>query len=173
MSSKRFRNWSARVAVLAGVATAGFALTATAGAEPLWPGGPDIPGVPAIIQPPPPAPVYAPCTAPKTRACMRLSTKEMWLMEDGKTIYGPKPIEIGRPGYESHVGVFDVDFKREHFWSTMHNAPMEWAVFFDGDIATHIGPLDSNSHGCIRMNPDAAEATYRHLEPGDIVEVVE
>ena len=54
---------------MAGVAAAGFAMTATAQAEPLWPGGPDIPGVPAIIQPPPPAPVYAPCTAAKTRAC--------------------------------------------------------------------------------------------------------
>ncbi|QIS07235.1 L,D-transpeptidase family protein [Nocardia brasiliensis] len=166
------------------LAAAGLALTATAQADPLWPGGPAWPGgpevpagpdlgTPPLIAPPPPAPVYAPCTAAKTRACMRLSTKEVWLMEDGKTVYGPQPIEIGRPGYESHVGVFDVDFKRRHFWSTMHNAPMEFAVFFDGDIATHIGPLDSMSHGCIRMNPDAAEQTYNHLEPGDIVEVVE
>ncbi|WP_378738119.1 L,D-transpeptidase [Nocardia brasiliensis] len=172
MSSKRCRSWSAGFAVLIGVASAGLTMTATAQAEPLWPGGPDIPGVPAIIQPPPPAPVLAPCTAEKARACMRLSTNEAWLMDEGKTVYGPTPISHGRPGYESHVGVFDVDFKREDFWSTMHNAPMKWAVFFDGDIATHIGPLEEQSHGCIRMNPEGAEEFYRYLNPGDIIEVV-
>ncbi|MGY4101772.1 L,D-transpeptidase [Nocardia sp. R16R-3T] len=166
-NNKRFRNCSVRSAMLVGAVSAGLLMAGTAQAEPLWPGGPDI-GIPAII---PPAPVSAPC-GEAARMCMRLSTNEAWLMDNGRVTYGPTPISHGRPGYETPPGVFKVAFKREDFWSTMHNAPMKWAVFFNGDIATHIGPIEEQSHGCIRMTPDGAEATYRYLNPGDVVEVV-
>ncbi|WP_405177673.1 L,D-transpeptidase [Nocardia sp. NBC_01377] len=172
MSIKNLRARAAKFVAVAGIAAAGFTLTATAQAEPLWPGGPDIPGVPAIVPPLPPAPVYAPCSA-DTRFCLRLSTNEGWLMEDGKVTYGPTPISHGRPGFETPPGRFHVAFKKADHWSTMHNAPMKWAVFFNGDIATHIGPIEEQSHGCIRMTPEGAERTYNHLSPGDIVEVVE
>ncbi|MFI6869417.1 L,D-transpeptidase [Nocardia sp. NPDC050406] len=171
MGGKRSRH-AARLAVVAGIAAAGFGIAAPAQAEPLWPGGPDIPGVAPII-PPAPAPfVSAPCDAAGARMCMRLTTNEAWLMENGRVTYGPTPISHGRPGYETNVGVFDVDFKREDHWSTLHHVPMKWAVFFDGDIATHIGPIEEQSHGCIRMLPEGAEATFHHLNPGDIVQVV-
>ncbi|MGN2636599.1 L,D-transpeptidase [Nocardia takedensis] len=171
---------AARWIASAVLAVAALSSTAVAQAEPLWPGGPDIPGVPALppvpaipgLPVPPPAPVYAPCSA-DARFCLRLSTNEGWLMEDGKVTYGPTPISHGRPGYETPPGRFRVAFKREDHWSTMHNAPMKWAVFFNGDIATHIGPIEEQSHGCIRMTPEGAEATYNHLSPGDVVEVVE
>ncbi|WP_306357895.1 MULTISPECIES: L,D-transpeptidase [unclassified Nocardia] len=158
-----------RAAILTGMATAGLTVAAPAQAEPLWPGGPDIPGVPAIV---PPAPVVAPCSAAQARGCMRLSTNEAWLMENGRVVYGPTPISHGRPGYLTNVGVFDVDFKREDHWSTLHHVPMKYAVFFDGDIATHIGPIEEQSHGCIRMTPDGALAFFDYLNPGDIIEVV-
>ncbi|MBH0775461.1 L,D-transpeptidase [Nocardia bovistercoris] len=172
MSVNNSRVRLATYALLAGIAAVIFGATTTAQATPLWPGGPDIPGLPAIVPPLPPAPVYAPCSA-DTRLCMRLSTNEAWLMEDGRVTYGPTPISHGRPGYETPPGRFRVAFKKEDHWSTMHNAPMKWAVFFNGDIATHIGPIEEQSHGCIRMTPEGAEATYNHLSPGDIVEVVE
>ncbi|WP_054814580.1 L,D-transpeptidase [Nocardia arizonensis] len=172
MSIENSRTRVARYALLAGIAAAGLTLTATAQAEPLWPGGPDVPGVPAIVPPPPPAPVYAPCS-PDARLCLQLSTNKAWLQDDGRVTYGPTPISHGRPGYETPPGRFRVAFKKEDHWSTMHNAPMKWAVFFNGDIATHIGPVEEQSHGCIRMTPEGAEATYNHLSPGDIVEVVE
>ncbi|MFI9509728.1 L,D-transpeptidase [Nocardia sp. NPDC052566] len=172
MSSKQLRNWTARSAALAAIAAAGVAMAAPAPAAPLWPGGPDIPGLPAIIPPPPPPPApIAPCSA-KARFCLRLSTNEGWLMEDGKATYGPTPISHGRPGYETPPGNFRVAFKREDHWSTLHNVPMKWAVFFNGDIATHIGPIEEQSHGCIRMTPEGAERTFHHLSPGDVVEVV-
>lgn len=169
MSSTRSRHWAARFAVLAGIASAVFAMTATAQAEPLWPGGPDIPGVPAII--PPPVPV-APCST-EARACMRLSTNEAWLMDNGKVTYGPTPISHGMRGYETPPGVFKVSFKREFHWSTMHNAPMPYATFFNGDIAFHVGPIEKESHGCVRMTHEGAKAFYEYLWPGDRVEVVE
>ncbi|WP_067538274.1 L,D-transpeptidase [Nocardia crassostreae] len=171
MGSKHTRTWAGRLAILAGVTAAGFATAGPVQAEPLWPGGPDIPGVPAIIPPAPAPPVIAPCSS-EARFCLRLSTNEGWLMEDGRVVYGPTPISHGRPGYRTNVGTFDVDFKREDHWSTLHHVPMKWAVFFDGDIATHIGPIQEQSHGCIRMTPEGAERTFYHLNPGDIVQVV-
>ncbi|MGV9615091.1 L,D-transpeptidase [Nocardia xishanensis] len=172
MKCERLRRPVARLALLIGTAAIGFAVAAPAQGEPLWPGGPDIPGVPPLIAPPPPAPVVAPCTAPKARGCMRLSTNEAWLMDNGKVTYGPTPISHGREGFRTRAGVFDVDFKREDHWSTMHHVWMKYAVFFDGDIATHIGPIEEESHGCIRMTPDGAREFFYYLEPGDIIEVV-
>ncbi|MEU6830730.1 L,D-transpeptidase [Nocardia beijingensis] len=172
MSDSRLRNWTARCAIACAVAAAGFAMAAPAQAEPLWPGGPDVPGLPALIPPPPPAPVVAPCST-AARACMRLSTNEAWLMDAGKVVYGPTPISHGMPGYETPPGVFHVSFKKEFHWSTMHNAPMEYATFFNGDIAFHVGPIEKQSHGCVRMTYDGAKAFYEYLWPGDVVEVVE
>ncbi|MBL1079376.1 L,D-transpeptidase [Nocardia sp. 2] len=170
MGSRHSRT-GARLAVLAGIVAAGFGMAIPAQADPLWPGGPDIPGVPPLI-PSPIAPVIAPCSA-ETRLCLRLSTNEMWLMEDGgKVVYGPDVMSHGRPGYETPPGTFRVAFKREDHWSTLHHVPMKWAVFFNGDIATHIGPTEEQSHGCIRMTPVGAERTFYHLSPGDIVQVV-
>ncbi|WP_084478909.1 L,D-transpeptidase [Nocardia jejuensis] len=170
MIGNRFLHSTAHSLALAAVAAAALALAAPAQADPLWPGGPDIPGVAPLI-PSPPAPVTAPCSD-QARGCMRLSTNEAWLMDNGKVTYGPTPISHGRPGYETPPGVFRVAFKREDHWSTLHNVPMKWAVFFNGDIATHIGPIEEQSHGCIRMTPEGAENYFNYLEPGDIIEVV-
>ncbi|WP_280381743.1 L,D-transpeptidase [Nocardia wallacei] len=175
MSGKRYLGWTVRSAVCVGVAAAGLCVAGPAAAEPLWPGGPDfgtpaIPGMPAIV---PPAPVLAPCTKEGAKVCMRLSTNEAWLLDgDGKVVYGPTPISHGRPGYETPPGVFRAAFKKEYHWSTMHHAEMRWAVFFNGDIATHIGPIEEQSHGCIRMTPDGAKALYDHVNNGDIFELV-
>jgi len=146
-------------------------MLSTAQAEPLWPGGPDIPGIPAIIPPPPPPP--APCTAQGVKACLRKSTNEAWLMDDGRTIYGPTRISHGMPGYETPAAITKVAFKKPYHWSTMHHADMFYAIFFNGDIAFHVGPVDLPSHGCIRMTEDGAKAFYDYLEPGDIVQVIE
>ncbi|WP_081511567.1 L,D-transpeptidase [Nocardia donostiensis] len=165
MSNRLLLNWAAVFAVFLGMVSAGFAAAPRAQAEPLWPGGPDIPGVPSLI------PTVAPCST-AARACLRLSTNEAWLMDNGKVVYGPTPISHGMPGYETPPGVFKVSFKREFHWSTMHNAPMHYAVFFNGDIAFHIGPVEHQSHGCIRMTPEGARTFYDYLSPGDVVEVV-
>ncbi|WP_225725899.1 MULTISPECIES: L,D-transpeptidase [unclassified Nocardia] len=195
-SESAINRWGARAAVVAGVTAAGFGTEVSAQAQPLWsagplwpagplwsagpvvPAGPEIPDLPSVPALPglpallPPAPVTAPCSA-HARACFRLSTNEGWLMDNGKVTYGPTPVSFGRPGYETPPGVFHVNFKEIYHWSTLHNAEMRYAVFFNGDIATHIGPIEEPSHGCVRMTPDGARAFFEYLEPGDVVEVVE
>jgi hypothetical protein len=138
-------------------------------ADPLWAGGP---AVPRLSVTSPTLSVTAPCTTPGTRACLQLSSNLGWLMDNGRVVFGPTPISHGRPGYETPPGVFHVASKHWYHWSTMHNAEMRYAVFFNGDIATHIGPIQEKSHGCIRMTPDGARAFYDYLRPGDQFEVV-
>jgi len=165
MGNRLLLNWAVTFVVFLGVVSAGVAMSSAARAEPLWPGGPDVPGVPALI------PTVAPCSE-HARACLRLSTNEAWLMDGGRVVYGPTPVSHGKPGFETPPGVFDVDFKKPFHWSTMHNAPMEYAIFYDGDIAFHVGPVDLQSHGCVRMTEDGARAFFDYLNPGDRVEVV-
>ncbi|WP_328392576.1 L,D-transpeptidase [Nocardia sp. NBC_00416] len=165
MSNGQFLPRIRRTAVLTGIAAAVLAPMAPALAEPLWPNGPNVPGVPAVI------PTEAPCS-PAARACLRLSSNEVWLMDNGKVTYGPTPMSHGMQGFETPPGVFHVAFKELYHWSTMHNAPMHYAVFFNGDIAFHIGPVEHKSHGCIRLTEPGAVAVYHYLNPGDVVEVV-
>mgnify|MGYP002652385406 CR=1 FL=1 len=167
MSSKHLRKWIAG-SMLAGAA-AGLVTAAPAQAEPLWPGGPNIPGVPALISTLPGQ--GAPCS-PAARACMRLGTNEAWLMDNGRTVFGPTRISHGGPGFETPPGVFKVFLMKPFHWSTMHNAPMPYAMFFNGDIAFHVGPVDLPSHGCVRMQESGAKAFFDYLKVGDVVEVV-
>ncbi|WP_306362802.1 L,D-transpeptidase [Nocardia sp. CC227C] len=169
MSSNRSIGQATRCAVYLGIASAGLALAAPAHAEPLWPGGPDVPGVPAIV---PQAEITAPCTIPEARACVRLSTNEAWLIDNRKVTFGPTPISHGMAGYRTPPGATRVFIKKEFHWSTMHHAPMHYAIFYNGDIAFHVGPIERESHGCIRMTWDGARAFYDYLNVGDLVEVV-
>lgn len=172
MSGNQFRKRSACTAVLTGMASAALAMAGTAQAEPLWPGGPDVPGVPAIIQPCGPR---AGGSALRHRGCAGVyePVRERGLAHGERQGHlRPHPDLARPPRFRDTPGVFHVASKKEYHWSTMHNAEMKWAVFFNGDIATHIGPIEEQSHGCIRMTPEGAETLYRWVSPGDIIEVV-
>jgi lipoprotein-anchoring transpeptidase ErfK/SrfK len=119
-----------------------------------------------------PAPERIPCRA-TVRACVRLSTNQAWLLDDGKAVLGPVRISHGRAGYRTPPGRFRVSFKDEdHISSLFDAAPMPFSVFFNGGIAFHQGSVRQRSHGCIHLPKDAAREFFATLEPGDRVEVV-
>ncbi len=75
-----------------------------------------------------------------------------------------------RAGKVTPNGYFRVEgFSSRHQSSLYDNAPMPWAVFFNGNIATH-GVFDTNidrlgtraSAGCVRLEPNRARALF-HL----------
>jgi len=113
-----------------------------------------------------------PCSA-KADACVDLSAKTTWLMDNGTVTYGGAPITSGMPGYRTPPGTFTVTYKDIDHWSKKYDAPMPYSVFFTkGGIAFHEGSLNEQSHGCIHLSPQAARAYYNALHPGDVVEVV-
>lgn len=125
--------------------------------------------------PPPPGPVYAagtPCLT-TARACIRLSSKQAWLIVGNGIGYGPVPITSGRPGWGTPAGTFNVTFKSRLHLSTLFNdAPMPNSVFFNGGIAFHAGSLSVPSHGCIHLSNAASLVFFDTLNTGDIVQVV-
>jgi lipoprotein-anchoring transpeptidase ErfK/SrfK len=114
----------------------------------------------------------APCST-AAKACIKLSTNQSWLMQDGKVTYGPVKITHGRKGYLTPPGTFRVQFKnKNHKSSIFDNAPMPYSVFFNGGIAFHQGSLSQPSHGCIHLSMAAAQKYFGSLGVGDVVEVV-
>ena len=117
--------------------------------------------------------VAPPCGA-TARACVDLSEDMAWLMDGGNVTYGPVTISSGMEGYETPTGTSAVDFKDiDHRSSIYENAPMPYAVFFNGGIAFHEGDTSEQSHGCIRLSEGAAQTFYNTLSPGDLVQVVQ
>ena len=116
--------------------------------------------------------VAVPCRS-AARACVRLSTNQAWLLDDGHVITGPVPISSGRPGFRTPPGSFRVSYKDQDHRSTLFNdAPMPYSVFFNGSIAFHQGSVGIPSHGCIHLPASAARAFFGKLRPGDLVQVV-
>ena len=112
-----------------------------------------------------------PCSA-TVRACVKLSTNQAWLLSDGEVVRGPVRISHGRAGFRTPPGTFRVSFKSRDHVSSIYDAEMPYAVFFNGGIAFHQGDVRSRSHGCIRLGSSAARAFFATLERGDVVQVV-
>lgn len=113
----------------------------------------------------------APCND-RADACIDLVNNLSWLMQGGDVTYGPVPISHGKPGYETPAGTFHVTFKNKDHISSIYNAPMPNAVFFNGGIAFHAGSLNSRSAGCVRMLLEDSEVYFNTLQPSDTVQVV-
>ncbi|MEU5691578.1 L,D-transpeptidase [Actinosynnema sp. NPDC020468] len=128
---------------------------------------------PQPAPPPPPVTVEGtPCDLTRG-ACVRLSSKETWLIDGGKVVFGPVPITSGRPGYETPTGTFPVLYQVKDEWSRPYNAPMPYTTYFtDYGIGFHEGGLDVASHGCVHLSPDAAVRYFEFLRKGDQVQVV-
>lgn len=105
-------------------------------------------------------------------ACVRLSTREAWLVGHGHS-YGPVPIGFGVGKHATPTGVFHVSWKAEHWHSHIYGDPMPYSVFFAaGGIAFHQGSLDTSSHGCVHLSKTAARRFFAALKPGDEVQVL-
>ncbi|WP_370945561.1 L,D-transpeptidase [Amycolatopsis sp. cg5] len=143
---------------------------------------------PAVSAPLPPAPVVAPAPATTpvstpapapvmpcaatTRACVSLSQRLAWLLEDGQVVYGPVPTMPGGPADPTPVGTWPVDRKNKVYRSRQYNLPMPNSVFFYPGVAFHEGSLTEFSHGCLHLSKEDSERFFAALQRGDRVQVV-
>ena len=120
----------------------------------------------------PAAAAPASCDA-AARACVDLSEGTAWLMDRGEVTYGPVEMTSGGQGHRTPTGTFAVTYKDiDHRSRAYDDTPMPYAVFFTtSGVAFHEGNRNSQSHGCVRLSPDAAAAFYEGLQPGDAVQV--
>jgi uncharacterized membrane protein len=125
----------------------------------------------AVAQAAPARVAGTPCSD-GVRACVDLSAKQAWLIENGVVTYGPVPIASGKSGYRTPPGTFKVSFKSRNHVSSIYGSRMPYSVFFNRGIAFHQGDLRSGSHGCVRLSRAAAQTFFGSLAPGDVVQVV-
>ncbi|WAC29612.1 L,D-transpeptidase [Ancylobacter sp. SL191] len=104
-------------------------------------------------------------TAPReVKAHIDISTQTMEVWVDGWRRY-TWPISSARKGYRTPTGNFQpYRMHRRYFSRKYDNAPMPYAIFFNGGYAIH-GTSDLRrlgrpaSHGCVRLHPQNA-ATF-------------
>ncbi|SED80300.1 L,D-transpeptidase catalytic domain [Amycolatopsis tolypomycina] len=130
---------------------------------------------------PAPAPVKAkpvmaagvPCTI-TAKACVSLSGKQAWLLDEGKIVYGPVKMLPGKKSDPTPVGKWRVEYKEKmHLSKEFDNAKMPNSVFFaPGGIAFHEGSLSRYSAGCVHLSSAASLKFFTTLEKGDEVQVV-
>jgi hypothetical protein len=131
---------------------------------------------PPPAPPPPPPPVLVrgtPCLS-NVAACVRLSTRQAWLIDKGRVTLGPVPITSGKSGERTPTGRHRVLWKdKDHLSREFDDAPMPWSVFFAaGGIAFHTGSLRAQSSGCIHLSDATAKRFFGNLAVGDVVQVL-
>ncbi|WP_254897077.1 L,D-transpeptidase [Amycolatopsis sp. Hca4] len=114
-----------------------------------------------------------PCTA-TAKACVSLSGKQAWLLDEGKIVYGPVKMLPGKKDGPTPVGKWHVQYKEKlHHSTEFDGAPMPNSVFFaPGGIAFHEGSLSRYSAGCVHLSSAASLKFFTTLETGDEVQVV-
>jgi lipoprotein-anchoring transpeptidase ErfK/SrfK len=112
-----------------------------------------------------------PCTA-AARACVALNERRAWLLDAGKVVRGPVPIQHGDVKDPTPRGTFAVQWKAEQYTSREYLTPMPYSVFFaDGGIAFHEGAQNNPSAGCVKLSHEDARAFFYFLQVGDEVQI--
>jgi len=99
-------------------------------------------------------------------ALVDISEQKMVVQVDGESLH-TWDVSTARDGKETPLGIYDVEWlSAKHKSSLYNNAPMPWAIFYDGDYAIHgttqISKLGSPaSAGCVRLHPDNAKKLFR------------
>jgi lipoprotein-anchoring transpeptidase ErfK/SrfK len=100
-------------------------------------------------------------------ARVSLSTQTMTVSQDGIIVHEWK-VSTARPGYSTPVGSWSAKWlSRDHRSRKYDDAPMPFAVFYNGGYAVH-ATFETRrlgrpaSHGCIRLHPQDA-ATFFSL----------
>ena len=113
-----------------------------------------------------------PCTI-TAKACVSLSGKQAWLLDEGKIVYGPVKIMPGKKGSTTQLGTWHVLYKEKmHLSHEFDNAEMPNSVFFYNGVAFHEGSLSKYSNGCVHLSNAASLKFYTSLKKGDEVQVV-
>lgn len=104
--------------------------------------------------------------SPTLVAKIDLTRQRITVTAHGRTVYHWK-ISSGRAGYHTPRGTFRPKWAAKMHYSRKYDgAPMPYAVFFNGGVATHgtnaVGRLGSPaSHGCIRLHTANARRLYK------------
>jgi lipoprotein-anchoring transpeptidase ErfK/SrfK len=103
--------------------------------------------------------------ADRVVARVSISTQTMKVYHEGRHLF-TWPVSTAKDGKITPTGVYEPEFlSRNHRSSLYNNAPMPFAIFYDGHYAIHgtdqikrLGAPASN--GCVRLHPDNAKILF-------------
>ncbi len=104
-------------------------------------------------------------------ARVSISEQKMEVYREGLLLY-TWIVSTAKPGKVTPVGTYSPEFlSRNHKSRKYNNAPMPFAIFYDGDFAIHgtdkISRLgEPDSQGCVRLHPDNAEILFEMVKAG-------
>ena len=102
-------------------------------------------------------------------AHVSIASQEMKVYHEGRLIY-IWDVSTAKAGKITPAGTYAPEFlSRNHRSRRYNNAPMPWAIFYDGNYAIHgtdqIKRLGKPaSHGCVRLHPDNAEILFKMVK---------
>lgn len=109
--------------------------------------------------------IPGPALAERVVAHVSITSQEMKVYHEGRLIY-TWPVSTAKAGKITPAGTYEPEFLSRHHRSRRYNnAPMPFAIFYDGNYAIHgtdqIKRLGKPaSHGCVRLHPDNARILF-------------
>ena len=103
--------------------------------------------------------------ADRVVARVSISTQTMKVYHEGRLLF-TWPVSTAKAGKVTPTGVYQPEvLSRNHRSRRYNNAPMPFAIFYDGDYAIHgtdqIKRLGQPaSHGCVRLDPANARILF-------------
>jgi lipoprotein-anchoring transpeptidase ErfK/SrfK len=115
--------------------------------------------------------ILLPGTALADRVVARvsISSQTMMVYHEGRLLF-TWPVSTAKAGNITPAGSYKPEFLSRHHRSRRYNnAPMPFAIFYDGNYAIHgtdqIKRLGAPaSHGCVRLHPDNAAILFQMVK---------
>jgi lipoprotein-anchoring transpeptidase ErfK/SrfK len=107
--------------------------------------------------------------ADRVLARVSISSQTMKVYHEGRLLY-TWSVSTAKAGKITPSGTFEPEFlSRNHRSRRYNNAPMPFAIFYDGNYAIHgtdqIKRLGQPaSHGCVRLHPDNAKILFEMVK---------
>jgi lipoprotein-anchoring transpeptidase ErfK/SrfK len=104
--------------------------------------------------------------AERVEVRVSISRQVMEVFHEGRKLY-EWPVSTAKKGKITPSGSWQPEFlSKNHRSRRYNNAPMPWAIFYDGNYAIHgtdqVRRLGKPaSHGCVRLHPENAKILFR------------
>ncbi len=110
-----------------------------------------------------------PAWAERLEVRVSISQQKMQVYHEGRLLYD-WPVSTAGRGSVTPAGIYKPEFlSKNHRSRRYNNAPMPFAIFYDGNYAihgtTHLKKLGRPaSHGCVRLHPDNAKILFQMVK---------
>jgi lipoprotein-anchoring transpeptidase ErfK/SrfK len=107
--------------------------------------------------------------ADRVVARVSISSQTMYVYHEGRLLF-TWPVSTAKAGKITPAGSYEPEFlSRNHRSRRYNNAPMPFAIFYDGNYAIHgtdqIKRLGKPaSHGCVRLDPKNAKILFEMVK---------